>query len=215
MAGTGSGRAGFVVAVDGPAASGKGTIARAVAEHFGLDYLDTGLLYRAVGHAALAAGGITEERAVAAARALDPEDVAGEHLRTGRAGGAASEVAAMPGVRAALRDFQRAFAARPGGAVLDGRDIGTVICPDADVKIFVTAALETRTDRRFRELTARGERPTREDVWRDLAERDARDSARADAPLARAADAHLLDTTDLGVEEATARAIAIVAAARA
>jgi len=199
-----------VVAVDGPAASGKGTIARAVAAHFGLAYLDTGQLYRAVGHGALEAGGITEETAVSVARMLAPGDVGGDHLRTGGVGAAASEVAAMPAVRAALKDFQRAFAARPGGAVLDGRDIGTVICPDADVKLFVTASLETRTERRLAELVSRGESLTREEVRGDLSERDARDSRRADAPLARADDAHLLDTTDLTIEGAVAEAIKII-----
>jgi cytidylate kinase len=203
----------FTVAVDGPAASGKGTIARAVAERFGLGYLDTGLLYRAVGLRALEAsdrGEILPETARAMAETLEPAHMEDPAIRSDRAARAASQVAAMPAVRAALREFQRGFAAREGGAVLDGRDIGTVICPEADVKLFVTAGLETRTERRLKELAARGESPDREAVWRDLAERDARDTARADAPLARAPDAHLLDTTDLTIEGAIAEAVEII-----
>jgi cytidylate kinase len=197
----------FTVAIDGPAASGKGTIARAVARHFGMGHLDTGLLYRAVGHRML--GG---EDPVAAALALSPADLEGEALRGAAAAEAASQVAAIPEVRAALVDFQRAFAARAGGAVLDGRDIGTVICPDAAVKLFVTATDEVRADRRWAELTQRGEAVTRAEVLDDIRRRDLRDSTRTDAPLRAAPDATILDTTALSVDEAVARAIGLVAA---
>lgn len=197
----------FTVAIDGPAAAGKGTISKAVAEHFGFAHLDTGLLYRAVGARMLA--GMDP---VAAARSLTPEDLRREDLRTAEVAQAASKVAAIPQVRAALVDFQRAFAARAGGAVLDGRDIGTVICPDAEVKLFVTASDEVRAERRFLELTERGRATTREAVLADLRERDARDSERSAAPLKPAADAVLLDTSDLSIEEAVARAIDVVSA---
>jgi cytidylate kinase len=197
----------FTVAIDGPAASGKGTIARAVARHFGMAHLDTGLLYRAVGRRTL--GG---EDPVAAARALSPADLEGEALRGAAAAEAASQVAAIPEVRAALVDFQRAFAARAGGAVLDGRDIGTVICPDAAVRLFVTATDEVRADRRWAELSQRGEAVTRAEVLDDIRRRDLRDSTRTDAPLRAAPDATILDTTALSVDEAVARAIGLVAA---
>lgn len=197
----------FAIAIDGPAASGKGTIARAVARHFDLGHLDTGLLYRAVGRRML-----DGEEPVAAARALLPEDLEREDLRGEHAAEAASKVAAIPEVRSALVDFQRAFAARSGGAVLDGRDIGTVICPDAAVKLFVTASEEVRADRRWAELRARGAGITREEVLADIRRRDLRDTSRADAPLRAAADATLIDTTDLSVDEAVARAIGLVAA---
>lgn len=202
----------FVVAIDGPAAAGKGTISRAVAERFGFAHLDTGLLYRAVGKRALDQGrGVVDEGvAELVARELAEADLAAPGLRSPLVSKAASRVAAMPGVRAALLDFQRRFAAREGGAVLDGRDIGTVICPKADVKIFVTASDEARARRRFDELAARGEATTLERVLADQRARDERDSARVDAPLRRADDAHLLDTTGLSIDEAVEAAAAIV-----
>lgn len=197
----------LTVAIDGPAASGKGTIARAVAAHFGFAHLDTGLLYRAVGRRVLAG-----EEPVAAARALVAEDLEGDDLRGPAVAQEASKVAAIPEVRAALVDFQRAFAARSGGAVLDGRDIGTVICPDAPVKLFVVASDEVRAERRWKELCARGVDVTRQEVLADLRDRDARDSARATAPLRAADDAILLDTTRMTIDEAVAAAVAAVAA---
>ena len=197
----------LTVAIDGPAASGKGTIARAVAAHFGFAHLDTGLLYRAVGRRVLAG-----EEPVAAARALVAEDLEGDDLRGPAVAQEASKVAAIPEVRAALVDFQRAFAARSGGAVLDGRDIGTVICPDAPVKLFVVASDEVRAERRWKELCARGVDVTRQEVLADLRDRDARDSARATAPLRAADDAILLDTTRMTIGEAVAAAVAAVAA---
>jgi cytidylate kinase len=190
----------FTVAIDGPAAAGKGTIARAIAERFGLAHLDTGLLYRAVG----AMGGDP----VAAARALAPSDLARPDLRTAEAGQAASRVAALPGVRAALLEFQRSFARRPGGAVLDGRDIGTVICPEAEVKLFVTATPEVRAHRRWLELGPAA--PPEAEMLAQVLARDRRDSDRADAPLRAAPDALVLDTTALPVAAAVAQALAAV-----
>lgn len=200
--------AGFVVAIDGPAAAGKGTIARAVAARFGLAYLDTGALYRAVGALALEAGADPADapRAAAFARALAPADLDRLPLRTAASGEAASVVAANPAVRAALLDFQRAFARLPGGAVLDGRDIGTVVCPDAAVKLFVTAAPETRAARRAAELGQSADQ-----ALADLRRRDARDASRADAPMRPADDAVLLDTTDLDIDAAVAAAAALIA----
>lgn len=195
----------MTIAIDGPAAAGKGTIARAVAAHFGFAHLDTGLLYRAVGARMLA--GETPE---AAARALQPEDLQGD-LRTAEIAQAASKVAALPPVRAALVDFQRAFATRAGGAVLDGRDIGTVICPEADVKLFVTATDAVRAERRYLELSAKGSDTTRAAVLADLRERDARDSARTAAPMVAAPDALVLDTSRMTIGQAVAAAIAHVA----
>ena len=197
----------FCVAIDGPAAAGKGTISRALADRYGLAHLDTGALYRAVGAALLAAGAdpADAEAAADAARALRPADLARGDLRTAAAGEAASVVAANPAVRVALLDFQRAFSRREGGAVLDGRDIGTVVRPDADVKLFVTASAQARAARRAAELGA--------DPARTLAEierRDARDAGRSDAPMARAADAHLLDTTDLTIDAAIAKAASMI-----
>ncbi|SET19671.1 (d)CMP kinase [Oceanicella actignis] len=202
----------FVVALDGPAAAGKGTIARALAARFGFAHLDTGLLYRAVGRKALAAGGgaIRPEDAIRAARALRAEDLQAPGLRDPQVGQAASQAAALPEVRAALLDFQRAFAARPGGAVLDGRDIGTVICPDADVKLFVTASDEVRARRRCAELRAGGAEATFEQVLEDLRRRDARDAAREAAPMKPAPDAVLLDTTKLSIDAAVAQAAALI-----
>ncbi len=200
---------GFTVAIDGPAASGKGTISRAVAEAFGFAHLDTGLLYRAVGARVLE--GVTPEDA---ARALVPEDLESDALRTPEVAQAASRVAAVPEVRAALVDFQRTFAARAGGAVLDGRDIGTVICPGAQVKLFVTASREVRARRRCAELQGKGHDVTLEDVLADVTARDARDMGRADAPLRAAADAVEIDTSDMKIADAVAAAVALIKAKR-
>lgn len=195
----------FTVAIDGPAAAGKGTISKAVAAHFNLPHLDTGLLYRAVGRKVM--DGMT---ALEAARALTAEDLRAEGLRGADVAQAASKVAAIPEVRSALLDFQRAFARRAGGAVLDGRDIGTVICPGAEVKLFVTASDEVRAERRFLELRNRGSKISRTKVMADLLERDARDSERTTAPLAAASDAVVLDTTEMSVDDAIAVAIEAV-----
>ena len=188
----------FTVAIDGPAAAGKGTISRAVAERFGLAHLDTGLLYRAVG----AMGGDP----IAAAQALQPGDLKRDDLRSLAAGQAASRVAAIPEVRAALVEFQRRFARQEGGAVLDGRDIGTVICPEADVKLYVTASAEIRAHRRWLEVGG-----DEAEVLAQVKERDARDMARADAPLKAAKDAVVIDTSGMTVDEAVEAASAIVA----
>lgn len=196
---------GFTIAIDGPAAAGKGTISKAVAAHFGFAHLDTGLLYRAVGAKHLAGA-----EPIAAARALVPEDLEDDSLRTPAVAQAASKVAVIADVRAALVDFQRSFAARAGGAVLDGRDIGTVICPDAHVKLFVTASAEVRAKRRFDELTGRGIHDSFETVLADVKARDARDQERAEAPLKAAADAVEIDTSDLSIEAAVAAAIHVV-----
>lgn len=205
----------LIIAVDGPTASGKGTIAKRLAEHYGLKRLDTGALYRAVGLAVLDAGGdpADEAAAVAAARALDLGAIDESRIRSSEAGLAASKVAAIPAVRVVLRAAQRAFAADPAGAILDGRDIGTVICPDAQVKLFVTAALPVRTERRLKELQARGESIAYAELERQIAERDERDVKRANSPLYQASDAHLLDTTDLSIEAAVEVACRIVDAA--
>lgn len=202
----------FVVAIDGPAAAGKGTISRAVAATFGFAHLDTGQIYRAVGVKVLEAGGDPADPAAAerAAKALTDADLAHSGLRTPAAADAASKVAAIPGVRAALLQFQRDFAARPGGAVLDGRDIGTVVCPQADVKLFITADDATRAERRWKELHAKGDVRSFKEVAFQLAERDARDASRADAPLKPAADAVLLDTTELDIDAAVAEAAVII-----
>lgn len=197
----------FTVAIDGPAAAGKGTISKAVAAHFGFAHLDTGLLYRAVGARVLDGAD-----PLAAARALVAEDLEAEGLRVPEVAQAASKVAVLPEVRAALVDFQRAFARRAGGAVLDGRDIGTVICPDAEIKIYVTADDQTRAGRRHKELVERGRDITLAQVLTDLRDRDARDSARASAPLKPAEDALLLDTSGMSVDQAVARAIALIEA---
>jgi cytidylate kinase len=206
----------MIIAIDGPAASGKGTLARRLAAHYGLPHLDTGLLYRAVA-ASLIAGDrdlYDVGAAVAAARGLGLAEFDEETLRGREMAEAASIVAAMPEVRAALIEAQRNFAARPGGAVLDGRDIGTVICPGAEVKIFVTASPETRAQRRALELAQRGEKADYAAILADIGARDARDSQRADAPLRAAADAATLDTTRMGVEAAFAEALRIVEARR-
>jgi cytidylate kinase len=209
--------AGFVITVDGPAASGKGTVAQGLAHEYGLPYLDSGLLYRAVGAAVQAAGGDldSEADAGAAARALDPKALEDPALRTRAAGEAASRVAVHPAVRAALLAFQRAFAARPSGAVIDGRDIGTVIAPDAPAKLFVTARPEVRAERRRRQLAGQGEAVGLDAVLADIRVRDERDSGRAAAPLVRAADAVLLDTSEMTIDEAADAARRIVEAARA
>jgi CMP/dCMP kinase len=206
----------MIIAIDGPAASGKGTIARRIAAHYGLPHLDTGLLYRATAAALIAEDRdlYDEAAAVAAARGLGLTDFNDATLRTRQMGEAASVVAAMPGVRAALIEAQRAFAARPGGAVLDGRDIGTVICSGADVKIFVTASATARAQRRALELVQHGEKADYKAILADIIRRDARDFGRAAAPLRSATDAVLLDTTHLGVEAAFVEALHIVEAAR-
>ena len=194
----------LVIAVDGPAASGKSTLARRIAEHYGLPFLDTGLLYRAVGRRVLAAGGDPGDEASAtkAALALAPADVDAGQLRGEGTGQAASKVAAFPSVRAALLPFQRNFAATPPGAVLAGRDVGTVICPDATLKVFVTATVEERARRRFEELRQRGDPTIYAAVLEELRERDRRDQDRAVAPLRPAPDAWVLDTTDLDADAA-------------
>jgi cytidylate kinase len=188
----------FTVAIDGPAAAGKGTISRAVAAHFGFAHLDTGLLYRAVA----AMGGDP----VAAAHAVSPEDLARPGLRSLEAGQAASRVAADPAVRAALIRFQRRFARADGGAVLDGRDIGTVVCPEAEVKLYVTATPQVRARRRWLELGG-----DEAQVLAEVMARDARDMGRATSPLRRATDAEVIDTSDLSIDAAVARAINLVA----
>lgn len=197
----------FTVAVDGPAAAGKGTISKALATHFGFALLDTGLLYRAVG-AQVLLGADPQD----AARALVPEDLESETLRTPAVAQAASEIAVIPTVRAALVEFQRAFAKRAEGAVLDGRDIGTVICPDAAVKLFITATAEVRAQRRFAELSAKGMDDTYDSVLEDVRSRDARDMGRADAPLRAADDAVEIDTSTMSIADAVAAAIAVVEA---
>lgn len=206
----------MIIAVDGPTASGKGTIAAGLAQHYGLKRLDTGALYRAVGLAVLDADGDPgdERAAVAAAEKLDLGAIDEYRIRSSAAGLAASKVAALSAVREVLRKAQRTFAADPAGAVLDGRDIGTVICPDADVKLFVTAALPVRAQRRHGELTKRGETISLAELEAQIAERDRRDMERKDSPLYQAADAHLLDTTHLTIEEAVAAAVALVERAR-
>lgn len=208
---------GFVIAVDGPAASGKGTVATRLGAAYGLPVLDTGLLYRAVGLAVQAAGDDLGDEAAAAraAEALDPTQLEDPACRTRAAGEAASRVAAHPAVRAALLDFQRRFAAQPGGAILDGRDIGTVIAPDAPAKLFVTASPQARAERRWKQLTGQGEQVSLEDIQADIRIRDERDAGRGAAPMAQAADAVLLDTTDLDIERAFDAARRIVEAARA
>lgn len=207
----------MIVAIDGPAASGKGTLARRLAEHYGLPHLDTGLLYRATARALLDEGCRLDDSASAAkfARGLALLDFDEAALRGREMGEAASIVAAIPEVRAALVQAQQAFAARPGGAVLDGRDIGTVICPNAHVKIFVTASPETRAQRRALELRSRGEPSDYAKVLADIVHRDRRDSSRAAAPLKPAADASILDTTDLDVEGSFREALRLVEKKRA
>jgi cytidylate kinase len=202
----------MIIAIDGPAASGKGTLARKVAAHFGFACLDTGLLYRAVARDVLESGGSLEDEPLAAsiARTLDTKTLADPGLRLPGVGDAASVVAKFPTVRAALLDLQRDFASQEPGAVLDGRDIGTVVCPGAEVKIFVTAAAEIRARRRHAEQVARGEPVTYENVLDGIRQRDARDAGRPDAPMKVAADAILLDTTELDIEAAFDAAVGLI-----
>ncbi|CUH82484.1 (d)CMP kinase [Tropicibacter naphthalenivorans] len=195
----------FTVAIDGPAASGKGTISREIAAFFGFEHLDTGLLYRAVGFRLLE--GIEP---IEAAKTLDMSALDPDALRTPDVAQAASKVAAIPEVRAALVDFQRAFATRAGGAVLDGRDIGTVICPEANVKLFVIASPEVRATRRHKELVEKGLEVSFDEVLADVLERDARDMNRQDAPLKPAEDALVIDTTDLSIADAVAQVVEII-----
>ncbi len=202
----------FTVAIDGPAAAGKGTISRAVAEKFGFAHLDSGLLYRAVGVKALEFGHGTVDLVAAEeiAKRLSAQDLARDDLRTAMAGQAASKVAALPEVRQALLDFQKDFSRREGGAVIDGRDIGTVICPDAEVKLFVTASDEVRAMRRFEELKKVDSDTKYEQVLTDLRARDARDASRDASPMVAADDALLLDTTKLTIDAAVAEAVALI-----
>ncbi|WP_340116577.1 (d)CMP kinase [Pelagibius sp. 7325] len=210
----------MIIAVDGPVAAGKGTLARRLAAALDYAYLDTGSIYRAVAAKILAAGGDAEnpETATAAARALEPIDLERDDLRLETVSQAASKVAAIPSVRAALLDFQRDFADRPpgrrNGAVLDGRDIGTVVCPEANVKFFLTASVEARAARRHKELIERGEESIYARVLQDLRERDARDSGRATAPLRAAEDAVRLDTSSMDADQAFAVAMAEIARRR-
>jgi cytidylate kinase len=201
----------MIIAVDGPTASGKGTIAKALAAHFGLPHLDTGLLYRAVGRQVFLDGGDPDDAGDALAACSFPEGLLLDpELRSEASGGLASRISVHHSVREALYERQRAFATQPGGAVLDGRDIGTVIAPDADVKLFVTASLEARAERRWKEMRARGDSRTRAEITEDLRRRDARDCTRAEAPLRAAEDAVVLDTSEMGVDEAIAAAIEAV-----
>jgi CMP/dCMP kinase len=207
----------MIIAIDGPAASGKGTLGKRIAAHYRLAHLDTGLLYRAVAQALLDAGAPLDdpERAAAAARTLEITRFDESRLKTHGIGEAASIVSAFPQVRGALLELQRTFAAQPSGAVLDGRDIGTVICPQAEAKIFVTATPEVRARRRALEIAARGEATDEAAVLADILRRDERDRGRAAAPLVQAADAHLLDTTHLDIDAAFRAAVDIVETVRA
>lgn len=206
----------MIIAIDGPAASGKGTLARRIAEHFGFALLDTGLLYRAVGVSVLQKGRdpADAEKATTAAQALNSADLENPDLRGDAAAGAASKVGAIPAVREALLAFQRNFATSPpggeAGAVLDGRDIGTVVCPEADAKLFVTASVEVRAERRVKELRERGLEAIHSRVLHEMKERDRRDASRAVAPLEPAEDAFLLDTSDLDPEAVFAEALSYI-----
>jgi CMP/dCMP kinase len=202
----------MIIAVDGPAASGKGTLARHLADHYGLAYLDTGSLYRAVALGLLKAGKSPDDEAAAveAAGRLDRAAIADDEIRQAGLGEAASIVAAFPAVRDRMLGLQRNIAGTPPGAVLDGRDIGTIVCPDADVKLFVTASPEVRARRRMEELIRNGEAASFEDVLQWLRERDHRDETRPVAPLKRAGDAHLLDTSDLDIEATFQAAVSII-----
>lgn len=202
----------IVIAVDGPAASGKGTLAKKLAAHFGFHHLDSGSLYRLAALGVLEQGGDPkkEEHALKAARAIDTARAFDPAIRTAAMGNAASIVSAYPSVRAALLDFQRAFAAKPPGTVIDGRDIGTVVCPDATVKLFVDARPDVRAHRRWLELSAKGATPAESEILQDIQARDARDRSRAVAPLCPAADAALLDTSEMDIDAAFAAALALV-----
>jgi len=202
----------MIVAIDGPAASGKGTLAKRIADLLGLPVLDTGLLYRAVARDVVQRGFRLDDEwaALAMARSLDPASLDDPGLRGPKAGEGASIVARMPLVRAALLAYQRNFSAQPGGAVLDGRDIGTVVCPGADAKIFVTARPEVRARRRYNEYLARSESVTYEEILADILKRDERDASRASAPMRPAADADLLDTSDLDIEAAFDAAVGLI-----
>lgn len=203
----------MIIAVDGPTASGKGTIAKALAAHYGLPHLDTGLLYRAVGWQCFLDGGNPDDPAQALAATSFPDALLSDpELRSETTGGLASRVSIHPPVRQALFERQRSFATQPGGAVLDGRDIGTVIAPDAQVKLFVTASVAARAQRRHLEMQARGDAVTRAEIEADLTARDLRDTTRKDAPLAAAADAVQLDTSNLSRDEAISAAIELVKA---
>jgi cytidylate kinase len=208
---------GFVITVDGPSAAGKGTLARRLAGHFGFEFLDTGALYRGVGLAVLRQGldPADENAATAAAKALNPEILSDPAIRTEDTSTAASKVAAIPSVRAAIlnwqRDFARDAASSSGGAVLDGRDIGTVVCPDADAKLFITASQEARAERRVKELQARGETAIYARVLQDMQERDARDQGRSISPTKPATDALIIDTSDLTADQVFERALAFIA----
>lgn len=205
----------FTIAIDGPAASGKGTLARRLADYYHLAYLDTGLTYRAVAHRLVTAGEPLDDRdrAVAAAMAVDLSGLDRGALSAHAVADAASQVAVIPEVRRVLVEKQREFAARPEGAVLDGRDIGTVVCPDADVKLYVIASAKVRAGRRLRDIESRGGKADLDAILADIERRDERDMGRADSPLRPAADAHLLDTTEMSIEAAFQAARAIVDAA--
>jgi len=202
----------LTIAIDGPAASGKGTLARRLADYYHLPHLDTGLTYRAVGHALITHGLPLDNVSAAetAARQVDLGNLDREALSAHEVADAASRVAVYPTVRKILVDKQRAFAARPGGAVLDGRDIGTVVCPDAQVKFFVTASAEVRAARRLRDILSRGGTADLTEILADIVRRDERDSGRSDSPLRPAADAHLLDTTEMSIEAAFQAARAVI-----
>jgi CMP/dCMP kinase len=218
MSQAGAKKRGFVITVDGPSAAGKGTLARRLAGHFGFDFLDTGSLYRGVGLSVLRQGldPADEKVATAAAKALKPEILADPALRAETTSSAASKVAAIPAVRAAVlnwqRDFARNAARNSGGAVLDGRDIGTVVCPDADAKLFITASLEARAQRRVKELQGRGETAIYARVLQDMQERDARDQGRSISPTKPATDALIIDTSDLTADQVFERALAFITA---
>jgi len=207
----------MIIAIDGPAASGKGTLAKKLAQHYGYRHLDTGVIYRAVAHALLEEGADLRDEALAVAAAieLDPETFGNPALKSQKVGEAASVVSAIARVREVLLDFQRQFAATPPGAVLDGRDIGTVICPNADVKIFVVADPKVRAHRRTLEAKSRGEEADEARILQDIIQRDERDRNRGTAPLKPAADAYLLDNTNLDIEAGVRAAIDIVEAVRA
>jgi cytidylate kinase len=206
----------MIISVDGPTASGKGTIAKALAAHFRLPHLDTGLLYRAVGRQVFLDGGDPDDAGDALAACSFPDGLLLDlELRSEEVGGLASRVSVHHSVREALFERQRAFATQPGGAVLDGRDIGTVIAPDADVKLFVTASIEARAERRWKEMHARGDKRTLKEIAADLRCRDNRDRTRAEAPLRATGDAVLLDTSDMDIDQAISAAIAAVDAKRA